>query len=113
MYLFTWGFTDPTGRVRAPHGIDMPYFFDNVDHAPMAAGEHAAPLTTNVSGVLIALATTGVPSHPGIPGWPPYTLDRRSTMLLDLDPEIVEDPHGAERASWEGLDLPGLGSWAP
>ena len=38
MYAYAWGHPDPGGTVRAPHGLDMPYFFDNVDKAPIAAG---------------------------------------------------------------------------
>jgi len=61
MYLFAWGHPDPTGRVRSPHGLDMPYFFDNLDKAPAADGPHAGPLARATSGSLAALARTGRP----------------------------------------------------
>jgi para-nitrobenzyl esterase len=108
MYLFTWGFADPEGAVRSPHGVDMPYFFDNVDKAPAAEGPHAAPLASMMSGTLIALAHTGAPGHEGLPTWPGYTLDERATMCIDLEPAVVNDPRGAQRRVWDGIDLPGL-----
>jgi para-nitrobenzyl esterase len=108
MHLFTWGLTDPTGRVRSPHGIDMPYFFDNVDKAPMSQGPHAERLASTMSGVLSTFAHTGVPGFDGLPTWPPYTLESRATMLLGLEPVVENDPGGAERASWSAIRLPGL-----
>jgi len=38
----------------------------------------------------------------GDPGWPQYDLARRSTMRFNATPEIVSDPHSAERQLWEG-----------
>ncbi|MGO8862339.1 MAG: carboxylesterase/lipase family protein [Acidimicrobiales bacterium] len=108
MHLFTWGPTDPTGRIRSPHGIDMPYFFDNVDKAPMSQGPHAEPLASMMSGILSSFAHTGAPGHDGLPTWPPYTLGTRATMLLGLEPMVEHDPGGRERASWSDIRLPGL-----
>jgi para-nitrobenzyl esterase len=110
MYLYTWGITDPAGRVRAPHGTDMPYFFDNVDKAPVYAGPHADSLVKSMSGTLISLAHTGSPGHDTLPSWPPYNVDERATMLLDLAPAIDHDPFGAERACWDDITLTGIGN---
>ena len=108
MYLYAWGPPDPTGRPRAGHGSDMPYFFDNVDKAPVAAGPQAEPLASMMSGALIALCHDGSPSHRGLPEWPAYNLDRRATMRFDVPATVELDPFGAERACWNGVALPGL-----
>jgi len=110
MYRYAWGRPDPSGIVRAPHGMDMPYFFDNIDKAPIAAGPHADTLVTTMSGALAALAHTGGPNHQALPMWTPYTLDRRSTLRFDVPPTLEDDPFGAERACWDGIPLKGLGS---
>jgi para-nitrobenzyl esterase len=107
MYLFGWGHPGPNGTSWSPHGLDMPYFFDNVDKTAIAQGPQAAPLTEAMSGALIALARTASPAHEAIPEWPAYTPDRRSTMRFDLPPAVVDDPHGAERACWDGITLSG------
>jgi len=109
MYLFAWGHADPAGTIRAPHGLDMPYFFDNVDKAAIAQGPQAGPLVKAMSGALIALARDASPQHEALPDWPGYTLDTRSTMRFDLSPAVVEDPGGAERACWTDVTLSGLG----
>jgi para-nitrobenzyl esterase len=109
-YLFTWGSPDPEGRVRSVHGLDMPYFFDNVDKAPLADGPHAKQLSRVASGSLVALARRGAPGHEALPEWPPYTTDTRATMQLDVEPALTFDLCGEERRAWEGVEAPGLRS---
>jgi para-nitrobenzyl esterase len=109
MYLFSWGMADPTGTIRAPHGIDMPYFFDNVDKAAIADGPHAGKLTAVTNRTLTTLAHTGSPSHADLPEWPAYRLDDKATMRLDVNPELVHDPGATEAAVWDGINLPGVG----
>jgi para-nitrobenzyl esterase len=107
-YRFTHRIPDPEGRVRSMHGSDMPFFFDNVDKAPLADGPFAESLTRIASRSLIAFATTGSPANDAVPEWPPYTLEEKSTMRLDREPELETDPCGAERSAWEGISAPVL-----
>jgi para-nitrobenzyl esterase len=109
VYAFGWGFGDPNGVIRSVHGTDMPYFFDNLEKAPAAAGPHAEELVQVMSGSLAAFAHTGNPSHEALPLWPAYTLDRRATMRFDAAPAVEDDPLGAERGCWRGITLNGLG----
>ena len=44
----------------------------------------------------------GDPSVPLLPDWPPYTAERRDTMILDRQPRIESDPHSARRRAWQG-----------
>jgi para-nitrobenzyl esterase len=106
-YLFTWGTPDPEGRIRSVHGLDMPYFFDNVDKAPLADGPHAAPLALVASGSLVALARHGAPGHEALPEWPSYSTETRATMQLDVEPALALDPFGEERRAWKGIEVPG------
>lgn len=108
MYLWRWGTMDETGRRRAGHGADMPYFFDNVDQAPIAAGPHAEALTSMSSGALVALAHTGQPGNAALPAWPVYRRNDGLTMYVDVPPSVVHDPFETKRPIWEGIRLPGL-----
>lgn len=108
LYAFAWGHPDPTGRVRALHGLDMPYFFDNVEVAPIAAGPHAVPLVNAMAGALAALAHTASPGHDGLPSWPAYSTDDRATMRFDVEPTVVPDLLGAQRRCWDGIRVVGL-----
>jgi para-nitrobenzyl esterase len=108
MYSFAWGQPDPTGRVRSGHGGDMPYFFDNVDKASIAAGPHAASLVTATSRALTAFAYSGDPNHDELPQWPSYGLEDRLTMRFDTPSLVEADPQGSERLCWDEVSLGGL-----
>ena len=86
----------------------MPYFFDNVDKAPIAGGPQADQLVAAMSGALVSLAYTGDPNHDELPKWPRYTLDDRLTMVFDATSSVQHDPFGAERLLWEGVPLGAL-----
>jgi para-nitrobenzyl esterase len=107
-YRFTYGFTDPEGRTRSAHGSDMPYFFANIDKAPIADGPHAAALAGVASGSLLAFARTGDPNNDAAPNWPRYSIEGRATMRIDVEPELLADPAGADRAAWSSFVVPGL-----
>jgi para-nitrobenzyl esterase len=87
------------GRLRAMHTSDISLAFDNL----AAPGSHTAPspgaqaVADRMSESFIALARTGDPNNRSIPAWPKYQLDRRSTLVFDLDTRVVDDPRGAER----------------
>ena len=43
-------------------------------------------------------------AHHGEPGadWSPYTEDRRTTLIIDERPHLVDDPNRARREAWIG-----------
>ncbi len=49
-------------------------------------------------------ARTGHPAATGQPAWPAYTTERRSTMEIDAECSVVDDPYPLERKLWERLD---------
>ncbi|MGW5318956.1 carboxylesterase/lipase family protein [Nocardia thailandica] len=42
--------------------------------------------------------------RPG-PGWPAYTTQHRSTLIIDHPPRVVDDPDADRRAAWEGVRI--------
>ena len=103
VYEVDWPSPIAGGRFRAPHTVDIPFFFDNLALAPGMVGaspedvQLAQPLATAMSESLIAYAKTGDPNHAGLPHWPSYDLARRATMIWNTPPKIMEDPRGNER----------------
>lgn len=103
VYEMDWPSPVAGGRFRAPHTVDIPFFFDNLAVAPGMVGgapedlERAQPLATAMSETLIAFAKTGDPNHPALPHWPAYGLDRRATMIWNTPPQVVDDPRKNER----------------
>lgn len=108
MYSFAWGQPDPTGQVRASHGLDMPYFFDNVAKASLADGPDAQALVTSMSGALAAFARTGDPNHEHLPAWPRYNTDSRPYMRFDAQPRLEYDLVAAQRECWSDIPLAGF-----
>ena len=103
MYAFAW--TTParsTGAARAPHGIDLPFIFDNLSAGLFETGpiEDRKTFAATVSRAWAAFASTGAPAAPDLPPWPRYTPARRSTLILDYpQSHVVDDPRPQERVA--------------
>jgi len=104
MYSFEWETPVQDGRLKAPHALDVPFTFDTIDltnatdRSPAAHG-----LAATMSGAWAAFAHCGVPSHPSMPKWPTYNLQTRSTMMLDAECQIENDPRGETRRLWQEI----------
>ena len=103
-YNFTWKSPADGGKWGAPHTIDIPFAFDNLNRAASmvsADGTHPSPeaqtLATQFADTVIHFAATGDPNHTGLPQWPRYNLTDRPTILWDTPPRIENDPRGNER----------------
>jgi para-nitrobenzyl esterase len=90
----------PLGRLRSPHGLDIPLVFDTVAASSSLLGD-AAPQAQGLADVMsaswIAFARTGSPNAPGLPSWPRYDPRARSTMLFNTTSRSVSDPGAGER----------------
>jgi para-nitrobenzyl esterase len=98
-YNFAWKSPVNGGRWGAPHTMDTPFAFDNVQlAAPMTGGgPDAQRLADQVSETFIAFARTGDPNNSSIPHWPRFELERRPTMIWEQPPRVQDDPRGQER----------------
>lgn len=106
MYLFTWE-SDYKGYLfKSCHALEIPFVFDTTEDMPITGSRPDKPhLVDSVSGAWIAFAHTGNPSHPGIPKWEPYTLNKRATMILDVPCRLEIDPAREELDAWKGMDV--------
>lgn len=104
-FVYQLDFRSPQdgGRWGAPHGLDIPLVFGNLD-APVdlkgtriGSGERSRRMSARMSDAFIAFAHRGDPGIRALPKWERYELPRRSTMLLDDEPRLADDPRGAER----------------
>jgi para-nitrobenzyl esterase len=43
---------------------------------------------------------TGSPDGGGLPDWPRYSVERRTTLIIDRESYVAEDPAGAARKLW-------------
>ncbi len=95
------------GKLGSCHFIEVAFVFGFLDIPYWSifsgTGEEAKKLSENIMDSWIAFARTGNPSHSGIPEWPKYNTEKRSTMILGKEIKVVDDPYGKERIAWDGI----------
>ena len=92
----------------AMHALEIPFKFDNVEGPGIGGGPNLAgtrperiEAARNMSSLWASFARTGTPSAPGQPAWPAYTTEARSTLIINAQCKIVDDPGASERKFWE------------
>jgi para-nitrobenzyl esterase len=82
------------GRPMSPHGLELPFVFDNAHRTPFAGLDpQRIALAQEMSSRWAAFAATGVPGA----GWPAYDPQRRATLVFDRRTAVVDDPDRPER----------------
>jgi para-nitrobenzyl esterase len=71
----------------------------------VGSGGDAQKLADQMSAAWIAFARSGNPNHPAIPPWPAFVPAERATMVFDVEPRVVGDFRGEERALLAPLPL--------
>lgn len=105
-YFFRWESPAEGGKFKSTHIVDAPFWFDNVDSAPIThGGPERYQLAAQMSTALVSFARTGDPSHENLPTWPRYDLDSRPTMILDATCRVELDPLGREREIMSTIPL--------
>lgn len=99
-YLVNWTSPAQGGRLRSPHGIEVPMVFDVVTEAYASIGDrmaNAQQLADLMSSYWANFARTGDPNGNCLASWPVYKTDGRATMVFDTQSAVQEDPLGAEQ----------------
>lgn len=98
-YELDWKSPLEGGKWGAPHTLDIPLVFDNIDKKGALTGTSAdaQQVADQMSAAFIAFAKTGNPNTAAIPAWDPYQLPKRQTMVFDVQSKMVDDPRGKER----------------
>jgi len=89
-------------KMGAPHAMEIAYKFNNVSAS--TGRPESVKAAHNMSEMWSTFARTGRPAARGQPGWPSYTAEKRSTMEIDAECTVVDDPYPLERNLWERLD---------
>jgi para-nitrobenzyl esterase len=101
-YLYLWRWETPVldGKFGAPHTIELPFVFHDVDNKTNSdTGSSPAryKLRDEAAGAWVAFARTGNPNHKGLPHWPAYDTETRATMIFDTPCAVENDPGKNER----------------
>ena len=99
-WVYQVDFASPTQPERgAPHTMDIALAFGTLD-APgsfTGTGTGAQAASRALMQRFLAFARRGDPNGSGMAPWPQYRLDRRQTMIVDVDSHVESDPRGWER----------------
>lgn len=100
-YSFAWRSNALGGELGATHAVELPFVFDVTGlpslHGPAAIlGPDKPPtdLATRMHAAWVSFAATGDP------GWDRYDTERRTTMHIDDEWTLVDDPHREELQAW-------------
>lgn len=105
MYRLDWESPAMNGVLKSCHTLELPLVFNNVDPVIGVLGETPERflLAGYMSAAWASFARSGNPNHSGIPLWPTYSTDKRSTMSFNIECRIINDPCSEERMAWDGI----------
>lgn len=101
-YEFQWESPKLPHGMGASHGLEHAFVRDDLDHFLAAGGQvrlgdhPPQELATAMHDAWVRFATTGEP------GWAPYELGDRTTMVFDSKSSTQSDPPRQERIAWAG-----------
>ncbi|MCC6395098.1 MAG: carboxylesterase family protein [Bryobacterales bacterium] len=78
---------------------EIAFVFDNADKCVNYTGgtPEAQTLAKTVSQAWLRFARNGNPNHSGLPRWPAFSPEKRTTMIFDRTSAVREDPEGEGR----------------
>jgi para-nitrobenzyl esterase len=88
------------GFLMASHGLCVPLTMANVGTSPAVDTPDGRAVSQAMSEAWLAFARTGDPSCEPNPSWPPFSKERRETMVFDRHTEVVNDPYGDQLRAW-------------
>ncbi len=103
LYRFDWETPEGGGHMRSPHTIEIPFVFNNITIAGPLISKmpEAFTLATKVSASWVAFARAGDPNTRGLPAWPPYSVEKRPTMIFNNESRVEQDPDRGPRLAME------------
>jgi len=98
MYHFAWNTPMEGGRLKAFHTAELPLAMRLVRYP------EAEQLSKEIAGAWAAFARTGTPNTKGLPQWPKFTAETRSTMVFNAPVSAAQkDPGGEARRILQSL----------
>jgi para-nitrobenzyl esterase len=103
-FIYELEFVETSGKLKdeAYHSLDVGMVWDHPHKLVDDAAEEAA-LGRQMHAAWAAFIRGETPSAPGLPAWPAYNMQQRSTMILNTQSHIEMAPQAAELRLWDGI----------
>lgn len=102
-WMYELTFSESSGGMSgfAYHSLDVGLVWEK-PHTEVANAAAEAAIAVQIHNAWAAFIRGEVPAAVGLPAWPEYRLDTRSTMILDTISHVEERPQEAELRLWDG-----------
>lgn len=103
-YMYRLDFTETSGRLKgyAYHSLDNPLVWA-YPHKTVENAEAEANLAQQMHDAWVTFIKGSAPAGKGLPEWPTYTPDGRTTMILDTQSRVEQRPAEEELRLWDGM----------
>ena len=87
LYQFAWAIPHMNGVLGAPHTVDIPFAFGNIDSAGsmIGSGDRAPETALNMMEAFVNFAGTGNPNNKRMPAWAPYDAANQTVMIVNSE----------------------------
>lgn len=104
MYRFDWETPVLNGGLKACHALEIPFVWNHIDKpgaANLIGPSPSRSIAYHMHKAWINFARNGNPNTEGMPNWPKYGMEKRSTIIFNAESTVEEDPNEKERLIWE------------
>ena len=104
-YLWTWPSPAFGGRYGAVHGIDVAPSLHSIRGGLNGPSNESLAMADKIASSWASFAASGDPNNDKLPAWAAYDQANRSTMIMNLDAHVEQDPRSEIRRFWDGIDI--------
>ncbi|WP_158615548.1 carboxylesterase/lipase family protein [Acidipila sp. EB88] len=100
-WMYRFDYSENAGRLRgyAFHSLELRFVWQAPGHSKGAA---EAALATQMHTAWVTFIKGDAPAATGLPSWPRYDAQARSTLILDRESRVEQQPHAGEMLLWSG-----------
>lgn len=101
-FVYQLDFVEASGRLSgyAYHSLDVGLVWDK-PHAAVSNAADEAALAAQMHTAWAAFIRGETPAAPGLPVWPAYGIERRPTMMLNVQSHVEQLPQNEELHLWD------------
>ncbi|WP_075980000.1 carboxylesterase/lipase family protein [Bacillus massilinigeriensis] len=109
MYRFDWETPVFGGALKATHALEIPFVWNTLNKPKTENFTGASPerqlVANQMHSAWISFARNGNPNTEQNSEWPKYDVEKRQTMIFNLEGAVVNDPNSEDRIKWREITM--------